>query len=191
MLLFTSEKPMGRFEHEYDQEHRGRTHERAAGEEARSRLAPEERVATDVGNQAFSAFARDGGGILPDGRAHPDVEAAIARTRGGGGSLAADTRAAIEPHLGDSLDDVRVHTDGTADSLARSVSARAFATGSDVYFARGEYRPGTSEGDRLLAHELSHVVQQRGAAASGPLLVSQPGDAYEVEADRAADDIGA
>ena len=82
-----------------------------------------------------------------------------------------------------------MHTDATADGLARAVSARAFTTGSDVYFASGEYRPGSSDGDRLLAHELSHVVQQRGAPTSGPLVVSQPGDTQELEADRATDEL--
>jgi hypothetical protein len=66
------------------------------------------------------------------------------------------------------------------------VSARAFTTGTDVYFASGEYRPGTSDGDSLLAHELTHVTQQRGAPASGPLTVSEPGDAMETEADAVA-----
>ena len=180
---------MAQLEHEHGREPERRPPERAARDEARPEPAPEQRVAADVGNRAFSALAREGSGILPEGRAHPDVEATIARTRGGGGSLASSARERFAPQLGDPLRDVRVHTDDTADSLARSVSARAFATGSDVYFARGEYRPGTSGGDRLLAHELSHVVQQRGAPTSGPLVVSQPGDAYEVEADRAADEL--
>jgi hypothetical protein len=70
--------------------------------------------------------------------------------------------------------------------LTRSVSARAFTTGADIYFGRGEYRPGTSAGDELIAHELTHVVQQRGASASGPLSVTEPGDALEAEADAAA-----
>jgi hypothetical protein len=91
--------------------------------------------------------------------------------------------------LGDSLTDVRVHTDSTADTLARSVSARAFTTGSDLYFAAGQYQPGTSSGDRLLAHELTHVVQQRDAPTSGPLTVTQPGDSMEAEADRTADEL--
>ena len=90
--------------------------------------------------------------------------------------------------LGD-LSDVRVHTDDTSDRLNRSVSARAFATGSDVYFAKGEYNPGSASGDKLIAHELAHVVQQRGSSASGPLAVSQPGDAMEREADDVADRI--
>ena len=66
------------------------------------------------------------------------------------------------------------------------MSARAFATGNDVYFAKGEYNPGSADGDRLIAHELAHVVQQRGAPTSGPLTVSNPGDAMENEADAVA-----
>ena len=91
--------------------------------------------------------------------------------------------------LGDPLDDVRVHTDDHANALASSVSARAFTTGSDVYFAKGEHNPGSSDGQQLMAHELTHVVQQRGATTSGPLTVSQPGDALENEAEAAAGDV--
>lgn len=180
---------MGRLEHQptHEREAPGRRHERS--EEQAATHDPAERVAAGIGNQAFSVLAREGAGILPDGRAHPDVEATIARTRGAGGSLDHGVRHRVGAQVGDSLGDVRVHTDETADALARSVSARAFTTGSDVYFARGEYRPGSSEGDRLLAHELSHVVQQRGAPTSGPLTVSQPGEALEVEADRTADEL--
>lgn len=82
-----------------------------------------------------------------------------------------------------------MHTDDTADALSKSVSARAFTTGNDVYFARGEYSPGTEQGNRLLAHELSHVVQQRGAPTTGPMVVSQPGDALEADADAAAHEL--
>jgi hypothetical protein len=141
-----------------------------------------------IGNRAFTEVV-SGGGILPDGRAHPDVEAAIARTRGSGSTLDDGVRVAFAPRLADPLTDVRVHTDDTADSLARSVSARAFATGSDLFFARGEYQPGSGEGNRLLAHELTHVVQQRGAPSAGPLRVSEPGDALEREADRTAGEL--
>ncbi len=143
-------------------------------------------LASTLGNAAFATLARNGAGILPGGVVHPDVEAAIARTRGGGSGLDAGVRDRLAPELGDALADVRVHTDDHADALSRSVSARAFTTGADVYFARGEYRPGTSDGDNLLAHELTHVVQQRGAGTAGPLTVSEPGDAFEVEADAVA-----
>ncbi|MDQ4048465.1 MAG: DUF4157 domain-containing protein, partial [Actinomycetota bacterium] len=67
----------------------------------------------------------------------------------------------------------------------------AFTVGSDVFFAAGEYRPGTPAGDELIAHELTHVVQQRGAPLSGPLTVSQPGDALEREAEALARDLPA
>jgi hypothetical protein len=148
-----------------------------------------QRLASTIGNQAFSALARQGAGILPDGRAHPQVEAAIAQTRGGGQKLDQGSQEKIGGALGDSLDDVRVHTDDHAAELASSVSARAFTTGTDVYFAKGEYSPGSSAGQQLLAHELTHVVQQREAPSSGPLTVSQPGDALEREAETAAGDV--
>ncbi len=167
--------------------------EQAQSEKRPAAQAPEipeaQRLASTMGNQAFSALARQGAGILPDGRAHPDVESAIAQTRGGGQKLDDSTREKVGGGLGDSLHDVRVHTDDNANSLAQSVSARAFTTGSDVYFAKGEHNPGSSEGQQLLAHELTHVVQQRGAATSGPLQVSQPGDALENEAEAAAGDL--
>lgn len=155
-------------------------------EQAQPEASAPERLASAVGNQAFGAIARQGAGIMPDGRAHPDVEQTIARTRGSGSGLSSTLQDKFGGGLGDNLSDVRVHTDDTANSLANAVSARAFTTGSDVYFAKGEYNPGSSEGDRLLAHELSHVVQQRGAPTSGPLQVSQPGDALEVEAEQAS-----
>ena len=150
---------------------------------------PLHQLASDVGNHAFgNTLAREGAGIMPTGEVHPDVQGAIDATRGSGSGLPAAVMSRFEGDLGP-LGDVTVHTDDTADNLNRSVSARAFATGTDVYFAKGEYNPGSAEGDRLLAHELAHVVQQRGAANSGPLTVSQPGDALETEADSVADSI--
>jgi hypothetical protein len=175
-------------EHGHERLH-DRTRTREAEAPEHDEQSPAERLASSVGNRAFSALARDGAGILPDGRAHPDVEATIAHTRGSGHSLDAGVASRFSQPLGDSLADVRVHTDSTADTLARSVSARAFTTGSDLYFAAGQYQPGTSSGDRLLAHELTHVVQQRGAPTSGPLTVTQPGDSMEAEADRTADEL--
>ena len=67
-----------------------------------------------------------------------------------------------------------MRTDDTAERLDRSVSVRAFATGTDVYLAKGEYSPGSADGERPIAHELAHIVQQRGAPSSGPLTVSNP-----------------
>jgi hypothetical protein len=150
--------------------------------------APLQELASNVGNQAFGTLARQGAGIMPSGEVHPEVQGTINSTRGGGSSLDSGVQDRFSGSLGD-LSDVRVHTDDTADRLNRSVSARAFATGTDVYFAKGEYNPGSADGDRLIAHELAHTVQQRGAPQGGPLTVSQPGDALEREADSVADSI--
>jgi hypothetical protein len=146
-------------------------------------------VAGAIGNAAFGRLARQGSGLLPGGRVHADVEKAISARRGAGRALDASTRERVGDALGDSLDDVRVHDDTAAAQLARAVSARAFTTGTDVFFGSGAYKPGSTEGDKLLAHELTHVVQQRGAPSSGPMEVSEPGDALEQEADAAARDI--
>jgi hypothetical protein len=166
-------------------------HERPAAPEpaAADPAAPLYELASSVGNRAFGeSIAREAAGVLPGGQVHPAVESTISDTRGGGASLDAGVQDRFGGSLGD-LSDVRVHTDDTADRLNRSVSARAFATGTDVYFAKGEYSPGSAAGDKLIAHELAHVVQQRGAPSGGPLSVSEPGDALETEADAVADQI--
>ena len=150
--------------------------------------APLQELASNVGNRAFGTLARQGAGIMPSGEVHPEVQSTIDSTRGGGASLDAGVQERFSGSLGD-LSDVRVHTDETADRLNRSVSARAFATGTDVYFAQGAYNPGSADGDKLIAHELAHTVQQRGAPQGGPLTVSEPGDALEREADSVADTI--
>jgi hypothetical protein len=69
------------------------------------------------------------------------------------------------------------------------VSAEAFTTGSDVFFQSGKYDPSSSAGQKLLAHELTHVSQQRGATPTSDMTVSEPGDASEVEATSIADKV--
>jgi hypothetical protein len=152
--------------------------------------APVERLAANVGNQAFGVLARAGAGILPDGTAHPDVAAAIARRRGYGEPIDDGLRDEIGGKLGDSFHDVKFHTDAEAGEIARSVDANAFTTGADVYFAPGQFKPDSPEGKELIAHELAHVVQQRGAPTSGPMRVSQPGEPLELDAEQAARGIG-
>ncbi len=84
---------------------------------------------------------------------------------------------------------MRVHTDDTAASLTRAVSARAFATGRDIFFAPGEYQPHTPMGRELIAHEVAHADQQLGAPMSGPLVVSNPGEPLELAADKTAGEL--
>jgi hypothetical protein len=131
-------------------------------------------------------FQRPGSGILEGGRVHPGVTAQIAAARGRGAPLDPAVAQPAQTALGDSFGDVRVHTDALAGALARSVEARAFTTGSDIFFASGEFRPHSPSGRELIAHELTHVAQQRGAPTAGEMVVSDPGDALEREAERAS-----
>jgi len=111
---------------------------------------------------------------------------------GEGAPLDAETRSFMESRFERDFSDVRVHTDARAAEAAKSIKAQAFTTGRDVYFGTGQYTPGTDAGRRLLAHELTHVVQQSsGAVAPGAakLVIDTPGDPLEQEADRAVDAI--
>ncbi|RLB96057.1 MAG: hypothetical protein DRH50_02360 [Deltaproteobacteria bacterium] len=118
--------------------------------------------------------------------AAPDVEQAIQRVRGGGQALDSGACTQMESAFGADFSGVRVHTDGEADTLNRQLSARAFTTGQDIFFKQGAYNPGSSSGRELLAHELTHVVQQNGDKVQRKLTVGQPGDKYEQEADQVA-----
>ena len=160
------------------------------------------------GNQYVQRFLQLARASEGDGNVVPEVEGAIESSRGGGQSLDSGVKAQMGSALNADFSGVRVHTDAGADGLNHSLSAKAFTTGSDIYFRQGEYNPGSSSGRELLAHELTHVVQQNpdkvqtksdddgsqggyacGGAASGPqmkLSVSQRGDQYEQEADRIA-----
>jgi murein DD-endopeptidase MepM/ murein hydrolase activator NlpD len=114
--------------------------------------------------------------------------------RGSGRPLDTGTRAVMEPRFGHSFADVRVHDDAGAADSARAVGARAYAVGRDLVFGRGEYRPGTAGGDRLLAHELAHAVQQHGAGDGAPhrsLEVGRSADPAERQADAAAEAVAA
>jgi hypothetical protein len=103
-----------------------------------------------------------------------------ARRAGPGEQLPERARSFFESRLGHDFSQVRVHTDSRAADAARSIGARAFTVGRDVYFGTGEYRLETTEGQRLIAHELAHVVQQsasRSPAAGASSL--EPGAAIQ------------
>jgi Domain of unknown function (DUF4157) len=80
--------------------------------------------------------------------------------RSPGQPLGPSTRALMEQRFGHDFSQVRVHADAQASDSARAVNARAYTVGRHVAFASDEYAPGSIEGQRLLAHELTHVVQQ-------------------------------
>jgi hypothetical protein len=91
---------------------------------------------------------------------------AINAASGGGHGLPDGTLNSFEQFFGTDLSGVRIHAGGQADTLCRSIEAQAFTKGNDVFFASGQYAPGTAGGDHLLAHELTHVVQQGAPAIS-------------------------
>lgn len=109
---------------------------------------------------------------LPRGLPGMGLVASVQAALGRGRPLPASERGRMERALGTRLNGVRLHTGAAAVRLARRLRARAFAVGRDVAFGRGEYRPGTPVGDALLAHELAHTVQQRGAGAGTAAAVS-------------------
>jgi hypothetical protein len=133
----------------------------------------------------------------PSGGA-PDVDLKqVEQGLGGGSPLDGGTREYMEWRFGVSFEKVRIHNSSKAGAISKALFAHAFALGKDVAFAQGNYRPGTKEGDRLLAHELTHVVQAGLApqvSVPGPVAegvkksasVSEPTDHFEVEADAMA-----
>src|SRR5262245_52119519 len=94
--------------------------------------------------------------------------------KGAGAPLSDSTRAFFESRLGADFDSVRVHTGERAAALAESVQARAFTSGHDIVFGMSEYAPQSQQGRRLLAHELTHVIQQSTGGASAGRLQRQP-----------------
>jgi hypothetical protein len=90
----------------------------------------------------------------------------ITALQGGGQPLSESERNFFEPRFGTDFSQVRVHADGQAAEAARAVNARAFTLGQDVVFGAGEYQPRSAEGQRLMAHELTHVVQQKEGLSS-------------------------
>ena len=116
------------------------------------------------------------------------LAATLASRRGRGQPLDPSVREFFEPRFGADLSSVRTHTDGEAQQTAAQLRARAFTWGDDVYFGRGAHAPDSHAGRRLLAHELTHVLQQRGGRATAiqPWIQREPEFRVldEVEPDR-------
>jgi hypothetical protein len=140
-----------------------------------------DQVARQVAGPAGRRSAGGHGGTRA-GAVDPMVERAI-RGAPRGRPLPDGVRAPLEGLLGADLPEVRVHADARADQLARVLGARAFTTGREIFFRRGEYRPSTQAGQRLLAHELAHTVQQAATAPAATAGVVQRVmiDGYETE----------
>jgi len=138
---------------------------------------------------------------LQGGTVEGGLQSQIDSARSGGGqALDKGVGSQLGSAMGADFSGVKVHADTQADTLNRSLSAKAFTLGNDVFFSKGAYAPGTHSGKELLAHELTHVVQQGGATQSSgagqsgnkvnkvqtKLKVGPAGDKYEQEADSVA-----
>jgi hypothetical protein len=127
---------------------------------------------------------------LEGGPLHSSIAERIQARRGSGNPLDGGVRTTMERVLNSDFSRVNVHTDSEADALNRSVSAVAFTTGNDIFFKQGAYDPGSGGGQQLLAHELTHVVQQSQGAVSGGgsggMHVGPAGDSHEQQADATA-----
>ncbi|MEZ4728412.1 MAG: DUF4157 domain-containing protein [Caldilineaceae bacterium] len=117
----------------------------------------------------------------------------INRARGGGQALDTSVQAKMGESMGADFSGVRVHTGSESHALNEQLNAKAFTTGSGIFFRDGAYSPQSSGGQELLAHELTHVVQQstgavRGGGGGGgsTMTVNAPGDRFEQEADSVA-----
>jgi hypothetical protein len=181
-----SPNPVQREESTHQRPHHLVTLQRSIGNAQVSRMlaqreqAEEEEIMAKHDTESHHASPEVG---MEGGQISDDLSSRINSKRGGGGTLDSGTQSRMEQAFGSSFDDVRIHTDSEADSLNRSVSAKAFTTGNDIFFSQ-QASPNDTQ---LLAHELTHVVQQRGAsAASGPMTVGAAGDSHEVAADSAA-----
>ena len=114
--------------------------------------------------------------------------------RGGGRPLEAPVRGFMSARLGHDFGDVRVHTDHAASESARAINAQAYTVGTDVVFQTGRYQPDTPAGQRMLAHELTHVVQQRSGPVEGTptasgIRISNPSDRFELAAEHSANQV--
>ncbi len=125
----------------------------------------EQAVQSKVEPVAKPTVMRRGG--VGGGGVTPAIEQTIQGSRGSGQGLAESIKEPMEEAFGADFSRVKVHTDGNANQLNRSLHSRAFATGQDIFFKQGEYNPDNESGQELIAHELTHVVQQGGAGDKG------------------------
>lgn len=143
-----------------------------------------------IGNRAVQRLlaqrSGDGAFDLDD-----ETDALINRERGGGQSLDSTVQGKMGAAMDSDFSGVRVHTSAESDDLTRRLGAKAFTTGKDVYFREGAYVPHSANGQELIAHELTHVVQQSSGepATGGEMTVNAPDDVYEQEADVVAKEV--
>ncbi len=142
-----------------------------------------------VGNQAVQRLIAQRNGGESGFDLDEDTSNRINQARGSGQALDGAVQKQMSQSMGFDFSGVRVHTSSESDTLNQELGAKAFTTGQDVFFKQGAYNPGSSDGKELIAHELTHVVQQntgRVGGGGGGMTVRPAGDAFEQEADAVA-----
>lgn len=145
------------------------------------------RMQQTVGNAAVQRFLAQRQADGPS-EVQEETADAIRSKRGSGQALDAGIAEKAGSVMGQDFSDVNVHTDSQSDELNQQLGAKAFTTGNDIFFRSGAYNPGQSDGQKLIAHELTHVAQQGASPPSvqGKMTVNDPNDQYESEADKVA-----
>jgi len=127
------------------------------------------------------AVQREAAGELPSSGHQHDLVSGVQHLQHGGTPLADSVRASMESRFGYDFGKVRVHADREAAQLARKINARAFTTGHNIVFGEAEFAPGTEAGRKLLAHELTHVIQQGQAPSTNEDQAAEHGDQRRLE----------
>jgi hypothetical protein len=148
------------------------------------------RMQQTVGNAAVQRFLAQ---RSAEGQSEIDDETAatINAKRGQGHSLEEGISSKAGQAMDHDFSGVNVHNDSQSDDLNAKLGAKAFTTGSDIFFKQGAYDPSSSDGQELISHELTHVVQQSGntTPGEGKLTVNDPNDQYESQADAVANSV--
>jgi hypothetical protein len=165
---------------------------RGVGSGARLRATDVLRLQRAVGNASTASLLASHGDEKDESAQQGGNRSPVHDTIAGSGSpLEPATRADMEQRLGASFSSVRLHVDAKS---AESVQAAAYTVGENIVVHPNHFRPGSPSAQRTLAHELTHVVQQRqgpvdGADAPGGIRVSDPGDRFEREAEQRANEV--
>jgi len=154
---------------------------------AQETTAPLVTLQNSVGNTAVQRLLAQRSSHAPTDL-DDDTADRINAARGGGQTLDNAVQAQMGEAMGADFSGVRVHTGSESHGLNQQLGAKAFTTGRDIFFREGEYNPHSGSGRELLAHELTHVVQQSSGAVpgNGKMAVNAPGDRFEQEADSVA-----
>lgn len=148
------------------------------------------RMQQTVGNAAVQRFlaqrSGEGSNVVDD-----ETASTINAKRGGGQALDDGISSKAGEAMGHDFSGVNVHTDSQSDELNQQLGAKAFTTGSDIFFKEGAYNPSSNDGQQLISHELTHVVQQSSntTPGQGKMTVNDPNDQYESQADAVAESV--